>query len=52
MTSLLPGSLPSGYDESGGLAIHCLDVNQPVLEQLVAKEALLAQALGATRHNG
>jgi VanZ family protein len=34
VSSLLPGTLPSGSDASGGLAIHCLDVTQPVARQL------------------
>lgn len=46
MTSLLPGTLPSGPDDSGGLVIHCLDDTQPVVEQLAAEEALLINALG------
>lgn len=44
---LLPGTLPSGSDESGNLVIHCLDVSQPVVEQLTAEEAALQQVLGA-----
>ena len=48
-TSLLPGTLPCGSDEKGGLAIHCLDVTQPVVEQLVAEEALFTRALGGSR---
>jgi multicomponent Na+:H+ antiporter subunit E len=46
MTGLLPGTLPCGSDENGDLVIHCLDVNQPVLEQLAAEEAVLRQVLG------
>lgn len=46
MTSLLPGTLPSGTDENGNLIIHCLDKTQPVAEQLAAEEALLIKALG------
>jgi multicomponent Na+:H+ antiporter subunit E len=46
MTSLLPGTLPSGPDGSGGLVVHCLDEAQPVAEQLAAEEALLISALG------
>jgi multicomponent Na+:H+ antiporter subunit E len=52
MTSLLPGTLPSGPDESGGLAIHCLDVGQPVATQLATEEALLRHALGDGHSNG
>ena len=48
-TSLLPGTLPCGSDEKGGLAIHCLDVTQPVVEQLAADEALFTRALGGSR---
>jgi multicomponent Na+:H+ antiporter subunit E len=47
-TSLLPGTLPCGSDEKGGLAIHCLDVAQSVVEQLAAEEALFVRALGGT----
>jgi multicomponent Na+:H+ antiporter subunit E len=49
VSSLLPGTLPSGPDASGGLAIHCLDVTQPVARQLAEEEALFAEALGASR---
>jgi len=52
LTSLLPGTLPCGSDDSGGLVIHCLDVDQPVIEQLGAEEALLLQVLGGGRGNG
>ena len=45
MTGLLPGTLPCGPDENGGLVIHCLDVSQPVLEQLATEEAALQQVL-------
>lgn len=46
VTSLMPGTLPAGTDDSGGLIYHCLDVDQPVLRQLEQEEALLVQALG------
>jgi len=46
MTSLLPGTLPCGPDEEGGLAVHCLDVSQPVVEQLTVEEAAFSQAFG------
>jgi multicomponent Na+:H+ antiporter subunit E len=49
VTSLLPGTLPSGTDESGGLVIHCLDVTQPVVEQLKEEEALFVRMLGGGR---
>jgi multicomponent Na+:H+ antiporter subunit E len=47
--SLLPGTLSSGSDEKGGVAIHCLDVTQPVVEQLAAEETLFTRALGGSR---
>lgn len=43
--SLLPGSLPCGSAEGNGLAVHCLDVTQPVVEQLAAEEALCMQTI-------
>jgi multicomponent Na+:H+ antiporter subunit E len=52
LTSLLPGALPCGADDRGGLMIHCLDIDQPVLEQLGAEEALLLEVLGGGRSNG
>ena len=39
VSSLLPGTLPSGSDASGGLAIHCLDVTQPIADQMAEEEA-------------
>lgn len=51
VSSLMPGTLPSGPDASGGLAIHCLDVTQPVARQLAEEEALFAEALGERRDN-
>jgi multicomponent Na+:H+ antiporter subunit E len=50
--SLLPGTLPCGPLDGNGLAIHCLDVTQPVVEQLAAEEALFTQTLGGAHHNG
>jgi multicomponent Na+:H+ antiporter subunit E len=46
MTGLLPGTLPCGSNENGDLVIHCLDVSQPVLEQLAAEEVALHRVLG------
>jgi multicomponent Na+:H+ antiporter subunit E len=50
--SLLPGTLPCGPAEGNGLTVHCLDVTQPVVEQLAAEEALCMQTLGGARRNG
>lgn len=49
LTSLLPGTVPCRDDEQG-LTYHCLDVGQPVAEQLGAEEAVLARALGGSSH--
>ena len=46
VTSLMPGTLPTGADESGRLIYHCLDVEQPVLQELAREEAQLVAALG------
>jgi multicomponent Na+:H+ antiporter subunit E len=44
ITSLLPGTVPCGEGEEG-LMYHCLDVADPVVEQLWEEERLLARAL-------
>lgn len=46
VTSLMPGTLPTGTDESGRLIYHCLDVEQPVMQELGQEEARLVAALG------
>jgi len=46
LSSLLPGTLPTGSDEDGALVIHCLDVGQPVAANLAAEEALFSRAIG------
>ena len=51
ITSLLPGSVPSG-EEDGVLVYHCLDLSQPVVEQLWQEERLLARALVAGKRHG
>jgi multicomponent Na+:H+ antiporter subunit E len=51
VSSLLPGTLPCGPDASGGNAIHCLDVTQPVVRQMAEEEALFSEALGERRDN-
>ena len=50
--SLMPGTLPCGSAEGDGLLIHCLDVTQPVAEQLAAEETLCMQTLGGAQRNG
>jgi multicomponent Na+:H+ antiporter subunit E len=46
LSSLLPGTLPTGADEEGALVVHCLDVAQPVAANLAAEEALFSRAIG------
>ena len=46
LSSLLPGTLPTGLDEEGAVLIHCLDVRQPVVAQMTAEELLVMRALG------
>jgi multicomponent Na+:H+ antiporter subunit E len=45
LSSLLPGTLPTGSDEHGALSIHCLDVDQPVAANLAEEEALFLRVL-------
>jgi multicomponent Na+:H+ antiporter subunit E len=49
LTSLLPGTLPCGTDGSGGLVIHCLNVDQQVVKLLSSEESLLQEVLGRAR---
>jgi multicomponent Na+:H+ antiporter subunit E len=46
IASLLPGTLPTGLDETGALVVHCLDTEQPVVTQMAAEETRLIHALG------
>jgi multicomponent Na+:H+ antiporter subunit E len=52
LTSLAPGTLPAGPNDSGAILVHCLDVGQPVVSQLAADERLFARALGYGRDDG
>jgi multicomponent Na+:H+ antiporter subunit E len=46
LSSLMPGTLPTGTDENGALLVHCLDVGQPVAASLTAEESLFIRAVG------
>jgi multicomponent Na+:H+ antiporter subunit E len=46
LSSLLPGTLPTGVDENGALLVHCLDIDQPVAANLAEEETLFMRALG------
>lgn len=52
ITSLLPGSLPSGKDATGAIVVHCIDARQPVAAQMAAEEARLIEAFGARASDG
>jgi multicomponent Na+:H+ antiporter subunit E len=47
--SLLPGTLPTGVEASNpqALAVHGLDMRQPIAEDLSAEEDLFIRALGS-----
>ena len=46
LVRLLPGTLPAGSDDDGALLIHCLDVEQPVADNLSAEEVLFSRMIG------
>jgi multicomponent Na+:H+ antiporter subunit E len=46
LSSLMPGTLPTGTDEQGALLVHCLDTSQPVAANLKAEEQLFIRAFG------
>jgi multicomponent Na+:H+ antiporter subunit E len=46
LSSLLPGTLPTGTGEDGALLVHCLDTGQPIAANLAAEEGLFIRALG------
>ncbi|MCA3561463.1 MAG: Na+/H+ antiporter subunit E [Aestuariivirga sp.] len=43
--SLLPGTLPTGTDDTNRIEVHALDTGQPVAAQLAAEEARIANVL-------
>lgn len=47
-TSVLPGTLPTGSDTNHVLIYHCLDVTQPVAQQLDIDQALMMDILGVS----
>lgn len=52
LMSLLPGTVPTGTDATGGLLIHCLDVEQSITAQLDAEEAHFTRVLGKVPSDG
>ena len=51
ISSLLPGSVPTDETEAA-IEYHCLDVRQPVVEQLAQEERAHAVALVPGRRHG
>jgi len=51
LTSLAPGTLPAGPNDSGAIVVHCLDVGQPVVSHLADDERLLTLVLGHGRND-
>lgn len=45
LMSLLPGTVPIATNMRDHLVVHCLDVGQPVINQLAAEEALLLRTI-------
>ena len=50
-TSLLPGTLPVS-DDGDTILYHCLDVSQPIAEQLGAEEQAIARVFEGERGDG
>ena len=50
--SLQPGKLPVSTLADGTMLIHCLDLREPVAEQVAADEAAFCRILGAERRDG
>jgi multicomponent Na+:H+ antiporter subunit E len=46
LSSLMPGTLPTGNNEQGALLLHCLDVSQPVAANLAVEEQRFIRAVG------
>ena len=46
LSSLMPGTLPTGTNDQDELLVHCLDVGQPVAANLKAEERLFIRAIG------
>lgn len=50
--SLQPGKLPVAVDGDGILLVHCLDLREPVAEQVAADEAAFRRILGREGRDG
>lgn len=50
--SLQPGKLPVAVSVDGTLLIHCLDLREPIAEQVAADERAFCRIFGAERRDG
>ncbi|CAH1659154.1 Na+/H+ antiporter subunit E [Chelatococcus asaccharovorans] len=50
--SLQPGKLPVASEPDGTLLIHCLDLREPVAQQLAADEAAFCRTMTDGGHHG
>ena len=48
LSSLMPGTLPTGTDEEGALLVHCLDIGQPVAANSALKSGCSSGRLAVT----
>jgi multicomponent Na+:H+ antiporter subunit E len=46
LSSLLPGTLPTGFGANGAMIVHCLDTERPVAASFAAEETLFIKAAG------
>ena len=46
LSSLLPGTLPTGTNDDGALIVHCLQADQTVADRLAAEEVMYMRAFG------
>jgi multicomponent Na+:H+ antiporter subunit E len=46
LSSLMPGTLPTGANDEDELLVHCLDIGEPVAANLKAEEQLFIRAIG------
>ena len=46
LSSLMPGTLPTGTNQQDELLVHCLDLGQPVAANLGAEQRLFIRAIG------
>jgi multicomponent Na+:H+ antiporter subunit E len=52
LASLSPGTVPIGPDDDDHLVVHCLDLHQPVADQLAREEDDLLRVVGRSAVHG